>query len=125
MFAVIEDGNRQYRVQEGDRLVVDYRGEAKDGDAIQFDRVLLANAGGSSALGRPVIDGAVVEAEVVTELVKGPKLEVVKFRKRKNSRRHTGHRQKHTAVVIKSINVPGLEVVAAKSAEEATTGDDA
>ena len=61
-------------------------------------------------LGRPGIDGATVEAEVVEPLVKGKKLEVQKFRRRKNVRRHTGHRQKYTSVRIGKINVPGLKV---------------
>jgi len=111
MFAVIEDGSHQYRIQEGDLVTVDYRGDANPGEAISFDRVLLANAGGASLIGKPHIDGALVEAEVVEAQLKGPKLEVQKLRRRKNSRRHTGHRQKYTSVRVKAINVPGLEVV--------------
>ena len=111
MFAVIEDGSRQYRVAQGDTLTVDYRADVENGDSITFDRVLLANGGGPTAIGRPTIDGAVVEAEVIVSEAKGPKLEVQKIRRRKNSRRHTGHRQKHTSVRIKAITVPGLEIV--------------
>jgi large subunit ribosomal protein L21 len=114
MFAIIEDGSRQYRVQEGDTLTVDYRAESEAGGALKFDRVLLANGGGASVIGRPAIEGAVVEAEIVRPLEKGPKLEVQKLRRRKNSRRHTGHRQKHTMVRVKSIQVPGLDVVEPK-----------
>lgn len=138
MFAVIEDGSRQYRVQNGDTLLVDYRCDLEDGASVTFDRVLLANSGGASTIGKPVIDGAAVEAEVVEVLKKGPKLEIQKFRRRKNSRRHTGHRQKHTLVRITAINVPGLEVVETESAPvsaptpepapvaetEATSGDE-
>ena len=113
MFAIIEDGSRQYRVQEGDTLVVDYRADGETGGGLTFDRVLLANGGGASIVGRPVIEGALVEAEIVRPLQKGPKLEIQKLRKRKNSRRHTGHRQKHTTVRVKSIQVPGLEIVEA------------
>ncbi|MEX0718691.1 MAG: 50S ribosomal protein L21 [Planctomycetaceae bacterium] len=117
MFAVISDGNRQYRVREGETLTVDFRGDAQKGDKLTFERVLLANGGGASKLGAPLVDGATVEAEVVIPLEKGPKLEVQKFRKRKNSRRHTGHRQKHTAVKIMAITVPGLEIVERETAE--------
>ena len=53
MFAVIEDGNRQYKVQTGDLLVVDYRADAAEGQAMTFDKVLLANAGGASVIGKP------------------------------------------------------------------------
>ena len=111
MFAVIEDGSRQYRVQPGETLTVDYRADAKKGETLTFGRVLLANGGGASAIGRPLIEGATVDALVVIPQEKGPKLEVQKIRRRKNSRRHTGHRQKHTTVRITAINVPGLEGV--------------
>ena len=60
MFAVIEDGSRQHRVQEGDLLSVDYRSDAEIGAALEFDHVLLANAGGASVIGKPVIAGASV-----------------------------------------------------------------
>lgn len=112
MFAVIEDGNRQHRVQEGSFLSVDYRGtEVQAGSSITFDRVLLANGGGASIVGAPTISGASVVAEVVIATEKGPKLEIQRLRKRKNSRRHTGHRQKYTRVKVTSITVPGLAVV--------------
>ena len=110
MFAVIEDGSRQHRVQEGDLLSVDYRTDAEVGETLSFDRVLLANAGRDSIIGRPLIDGASVSAEVILDEEKGPKLEIQKIRRRKNSRTHTGHRQKYTRVKITSISVPGLEV---------------
>ena len=111
MFAVIEDGSRQHRVSEGDLLSVDYRAEANVGDELAFDRVLLANGGGASVIGKPVIDGASVTAEVILDEEKGPKLEIQKIRRRKNSRRHNGHRQKYTRVKIIGITVPNLEVV--------------
>ena len=123
MFAVIEDGNRQHRVEEGDLLSVDYREDVEVGDNLTFDRVLLANAGGASVIGRPMIEGATVLGEVVLDEDKGPKLEVQKIRRRKNSRRHTGHRQKYTRVKITSISVPDLEVVTAstESSQETAT----
>ena len=108
MFAIFEDGSRQYKVQVGDKLSLDYREDASPGDTLNFDRLLLANDGDSSAIGRPLIDGAVVET-AVQGLLKGKKLEITKFRRRKNSRRHTGHRQKYTAVTVTAINVPGLD----------------
>jgi large subunit ribosomal protein L21 len=111
MFAVIVDGNRQHRVQAGSFLSVDYRGEIEAGSSLTFESVLLANAGGASVIGAPTIAGASVVAEVVIPTEKGPKLEIQKLRRRKNSRRHTGHRQKYTRVQIKTISIPGLEVV--------------
>jgi large subunit ribosomal protein L21 len=111
MFAVIEDGNRQHRIQQGDVLSVDYRNGAEVGSSLTFERILIANGGGPSIIGAPMIEGASVEAEVIIEEDKGPKLEVQKIRRRKNSRRHTGHRQKYTRVKITSITVPNLEIV--------------
>lgn len=114
MFAIIEDSGHQLRVELGQELTVDLRSDASNGDTLTFDRVLLANGGGASVIGQPVVDGATVEAEVIEELVKGPKLEIQKFRRRKNSRRHTGHRQKYTGIRITAINVPNLEIVERK-----------
>lgn len=108
MFAVIENGSRQHMVEEGQMLSIDYRSDLKEGDTVTFDRVFAANSGETSAIGQPVIEGASVSAEVVIAEEKGPKLEIQKIRRRKNSRRHTGHRQKYTAVRITSITVPGL-----------------
>jgi large subunit ribosomal protein L21 len=119
MFVVIEDGSRQYMIQEGEILTIDYRATAKQGDPITFESILLANGGGASSIGAPTIEGATVEAEVVQPELKGEKLEIQKFRRRKNSRRHTGHRQKYTTVRIKAINVPGLEIVESAAAEPA------
>ncbi len=111
MFAIIENGNRQHKVTTGDVLEIDLVGEAEAGQPIQFENVLLANAGGASVIGKPYVSGATVTGEVVDGLVKGPKLEITKFRRRKNVRRHVGHRQKFTSVKITAINVPGLQVV--------------
>lgn len=117
MFAVIEDGSRQYRVEQGATLQVDFRADSNEGDKLSFERVLLASNGESHQIGRPAIDGALVEAEIVSPLEKGPKLEVQKLRRRKNSRRHTGHRQKYTTVRITAISVPGIEVKASADKE--------
>lgn len=111
MFAIVEDGSRQLRVQEGETFRIDYRDGAEPGQKLTLGRVLLANGGGSSVIGKPEISGAIVEAEVVEPIVKGDKLEVQKFRRRKNVRRHTGHRQKYTTVKVSSIKVPGLQIV--------------
>lgn len=108
MFAVIENGSRQHRVEEGQTLSIDYRSDLRAGDAVTFDRIFAAGTEENGVIGQPVIDGATVTAEVVIAEEKGPKLEIQKIRRRKNSRRHTGHRQKYTAVKITKINVPGL-----------------
>ena len=120
MFAVIEDGSHQHRVQEGDLLSVDYRSDTEVGATLKFDQVLLANGGGASIIGAPIIEGASVEGEVILDVDKGPKLEVQKIRRRKNSRRHTGHRQKFTRIKFTAINVPNLEIVKEEEAAEET-----
>lgn len=111
MFAVIEDGGRQFRVKAGDVLAVDYRNQVNDGETITFDKVLLANGGGPSIVGQPVISGASVTAEVVKAELKGIKLEIQTFHRRNASKRHTGHRQKFTRVKITGISVPNLKVM--------------
>lgn len=102
MYAIICDGGRQYKVTEGLFLDIDYRETAESGDAIEFDRVLAVGGDDGLKLGQPTLSGAKVSAEVVG-LEKGPKLFVQKFRRRKNYDVRTGHRQKYTRVVIKSI----------------------
>ncbi|WP_166820633.1 50S ribosomal protein L21 [Thalassoroseus pseudoceratinae] len=117
MFAIFADGGRQYKVKPGDLLSLDYRADAEEGGTLTFDQVLLANGGGASQIGAPVLSGATVTAEISAPEQKGEKLEIQHFRRRKNSRKHNGHRQKYTMVKITGIDVPGLEIVE-KSEEE-------
>lgn len=107
MFAIFEDGSRQYRVQPGDKVKVDFREAAQPGDTLSFDRVLAAGSEASGQIGRPLIAGASVAAEVLATAY-DRKLEVGKFRRRKLSIRHNGHTQRHTSVKITGITVPGL-----------------
>lgn len=100
MYAIFVDGGRQYRVTEGEELVVDYR-EVGTGEQVRFERV-LAIGGDSLKLGQPALADAVVTAEVLGP-VQGPKLVVQKMRRRKNFRRKTGHRQILTRVRINKI----------------------
>ncbi len=115
MFAIIEDSGRQFKVAPGLEIAVDLREGLEEGGDLVFDRVLLANGGAGSVIGKPIIEGATIAASIVNPYFKGPKLEVQKFRRRKNSRRHTGHRQKYAVVKIGDFNVPGLEVVEQKA----------
>lgn len=101
MYAIIADGAHQYKVQPGQVLDIDLR-EAGPGDAITFDRVLAFSGENGFQLGQPTVAGVSVIAKVVDE-VKGEKLTVQKFRRRKNSKRRTGHRQRYTRVEIESI----------------------
>ena len=101
MYAIIVDGGRQYKVTEGQELVIDYR-DASSGDAVQFDQVVAYSNGTKLKLGEPTVGGAKVTAKVLGVL-QGPKLTVQKFRRRKTYRRKTGHRQLYTKVQIEKI----------------------
>jgi len=117
MYAIISDSGRQYQVTSGQELDVDFR-EAEPGEEIAFERVLLVSDQGNSEVGTPTVDGAQVTAEVVSTQW-GKKIHVMKFRRRKNSRRKTGHRQLYTRVRIKDIQAPGFESPAKESASQA------
>ena len=101
MYAVIQTGGKQYKVQAGDTVVVE-KLAGKAGDSIVFDDVLLVADDEQVAVGRPRVDGAKVSGEIVDH-VQGDKLIVYKFRRRKNYRRKNGHRQDLTAVKINDV----------------------
>ena len=101
MYAIILADGHQIRVEEGQELQMDYR-EATAGDELRFDHVLACGSGEQLRVGRPEVPGAAVSAEVLG-VRQGPKLVVQKFRRRKNSRRRTGHRQLYLEVRIKKI----------------------
>ena len=102
MYAIIEDGAHQYRVEEGARLDVQLHELADDQSQIEFDKVLLVNDGNDTRIGRPYVDGAKVSATVEGE-IKGDKITVIKFRRRKNYRRKQGHRQRYLRLRIDKI----------------------
>ena len=105
MEAIIRDGGRQYKVQEGDMLEVDYRA-VDPGSEIEFAEVLCVRKkeGSKPQFGTPTVEGARVVGKVVQH-TKGPKLIVMHFRRRKNSKTRVGHRQPFTAVRIEKIEV--------------------
>ncbi len=103
MFAIIADGGRQYKVEEGQELLIDLRSGANQGDSITFDRVLCVAGNGNPSIGLPTVAGASVTAEVLKSVELGEKLYIQKFRRRKNYRRRTGHRQSYTRVKINKI----------------------
>jgi len=103
MYAIIEDGGRQYKVEQGQEVDLDYR-EVAGGETLVFDRVLAYRDGDEFKLGQPVLPSAKVTVEVVGP-TQGPKLVVQKFRRRKNYRRRTGHRQLYTRVKVNKIEV--------------------
>ncbi len=103
MYALSRSGGKQFRAEPGQTIRVPTL-QAEPGAAITFDEVLVADLGDGVQVGAPTVAGATVTAEVVGE-VKGEKLIVFKWKKRKNYRRKTGHRQKYTEVRIGEIRV--------------------
>ena len=104
MYAIVEIKGQQFKAEEGKYLYVHYLGEeVKEGDAVAFDKVLLLDADGTVTVGAPAVEGAKVECEVLTPLVKGEKVIVFKKKRRKGYRRLNGRRQQFTKVMIKKI----------------------
>ena len=102
MFAVIETGGKQYRVEEGSMLTVE-KLDAEVGSSVEFDRVLLVANGEEVNIGSPTVENAKVNGEVV-EQGRHKKVRVIKFKRRKNYLRRAGHRQHFTAVKITGIS---------------------
>jgi large subunit ribosomal protein L21 len=101
MYAVLETGGKQYRVNAGDRLEIE-RLPVEAGQTYTFDRVLLLNQDGKVTVGAPMVASATVVADVL-EHKRGPKLIAFKMKRRKGYRRTVGHRQQRTVVQIKEI----------------------
>lgn len=107
MYAVIEQGSKQYKVAEGDCLNIDLTDVDPDAKTIELDKVLMVSDGEEARIGTPYLEGAKVIASFKTTaedaVVKGEKLHPTYFRRRKNSRKRIGHRQKYLQVVIDKI----------------------
>ena len=113
MYAVIDACGKQYKVAEGDLVFVE-KLDAKEGDKVTFDQVLLISDNGKVKVGTPTVKNAKVEATVVKQ-GKAKKIVVFKYKAKKNERRKQGHRQPYTQVKIEKISVKA----SAKSEEEA------
>lgn len=100
MYAIIETGGKQYRVEQGDIIDVE-RLPGGDDDGVIFDRVLMLG-GDEVKIGSPVVEGAEVHAERLAD-VRGPKVTVFKMKRRKGYRRKMGHRQDYTEIRVDSI----------------------
>lgn len=101
MYAVIKTGGKQYRVQEGDVLRVE-KLPAEEGAKFNFDQVLLVSDGKEVKIGDPLVKGGSVSATIKSH-GRGEKIKIVKFRRRKHSRKQQGHRQAYTEVEIQKI----------------------
>ena len=109
MYAIIEQGGKQYKVSQGDVINIELMEVPEDAKTIELDKILFVSDGKKVQVGSPYLDGAKVVASLKVSaddaVVKGPKLYPMHFRRRKNSSRKIGHRQKYLQVVIDSIEV--------------------
>ncbi len=103
MYAIIECGGQQFRVQEKDVIVVD-RLPVEVGDTVEFENVLAAGEGDDLRVGTPYVSGAKVTGQAVAH-ERGAKIRVVKYKPKKRYRRTYGHRQSVTKVLIRSIDI--------------------
>ncbi|MBP2000394.1 large subunit ribosomal protein L21 [Paenibacillus shirakamiensis] len=101
MYAIIETGGKQYRVQEGDVLFIE-KLDVADGESVTFDRVLAVSNGDGFVTGAPMVSGASVTAKVEKH-GKGQKLTIFKYKPKKNYHKKQGHRQPYTKVTIEKI----------------------
>lgn len=107
MYAIIEQGSKQFKVAEGDRLNIDLTDVALDAETIELSKVLLISDGDDVKIGTPYLEGAKVIASFKTTaenaVFKDKKLYPTYRRRRKNSRRRIGHRQRYLEVTISKI----------------------
>ena len=103
VYAIFQAGGQQFRAEQGDSLQMPLM-DADPGDKVNFDQVLLTADGDKISMGQPTVKGAKVQGEVVGHL-KGEKIYVFKFKRRKGYRRKTGHRQQYTEVKITNLTL--------------------
>jgi large subunit ribosomal protein L21 len=101
MYAIIETGGKQYRVEKGDIIDVELL-DVQAGEKVKFSNVLFLNDAGKVKIGNPLIAQSVVQGELISE-VKGPKEIAFKYKQRKPFRRKVGHRQRYARVKITEI----------------------
>lgn len=102
MFAVIETGGKQYKVAQGQRIKLE-KLPFEEGQTVVIDKVLMICNGDKVSLGKPFIENASIEGKVLKQ-GRGDKIRIVKFRRRKNSRRIAGHRQYFTEIEVTQIS---------------------
>jgi len=101
MYAVIETGGKQYRVQEGDTVFVE-KLDLNEGEKVDFEKVLFVSKENDTLVGKPYVEGAKVEGTVL-EQGKSKKVVIFKFKAKKDYRKKQGHRQPYTKVKIEKI----------------------
>jgi large subunit ribosomal protein L21 len=120
LFAVLETGGKQHKVQPGSVLRVE-KLEVAEGEQVAFDRILAVGDDARIVIGTPVIEGAEVTARVLHQ-GKAKKIIVFKYKAKKNYRRKNGHRQLFTEIMVKEIVCPGFSIGQADTDAGATEG---
>ena len=125
VYAIIEDSGTQIRVAKGDVVDIDLRQVGPRSKKLKFDRVLLVGeTGAAPTIGTPYVSGATVSAEILEE-VKGDKIDVIKFKRRKGYRRKTGHTQRYLRIRIEEIKGGGASKPKPRTKKTTTkTADD-
>jgi len=117
MYAVVNTGGKQYKVQQGEILRIE-KIPGDVGSPVTFDRVMMFSDGETVSIGQPVLDNVAVEGHIVAQ-GKAKKILVFKYKRRKRYRRKQGHRQEFTAVQIDSIQGAGSSAKASATSEKA------
>ena len=113
MYAVVKTGGKQYRVAKDDTILVE-KLEANEGAQVTLDQVMMLGDGDTVTVGRPTVENATVEAQVVSQ-TRGPKILIFRRKRRKNHRRLQGHRQDLTLLKITDISTSGKPAAKAVS----------
>ncbi len=102
MYAVIQTGGKQYRVEEGTTLKIE-KLELGTGDSVEFDKVLMIQSDNDTKIGQPYVESGKVTAEVVSQ-GRHKKVKIIKFKRRKHHMKQMGHRQYFTEIQITGIS---------------------
>lgn len=105
MYAIIRDGGRQFKVEVGTKIQIDYREGLNKDDEIVFDDVLACRTDDELLIGQPTVNVKVKAAVLYDTPTKGPKLVIQKFTRRSTFRKRTGHRQKYITVKVVAIDI--------------------
>lgn len=103
MYAIVDINGQQFKAEAGKKLFVHHIHDAKEGQSVEFEKVLLVDNEGAITVGAPTVKGAKVVCEVLNPLVKGDKVIVFKMKRRKDSRKRNGHREQFTQIEIKQV----------------------
>lgn len=103
MYVIVEINGQQFKAEQGKKLFVHHIKNSQEGQAVEFEKVLLVDKDGSVEVGAPTVEGAKVVCEVLNPLVKGDKVIVFKMKRRKDYRKKMGHREQFTEIRIKEV----------------------